>query len=351
MERDSIRGSTLGLNSPGKRRRVDGCVSRRGLAGTFIPFDRERVPVCPLEGETLVVTHIPKTGGTTFDWILRAAATMRNQTRLRVAGAVERRGAAQSEALGNWLGADRAELARADVVTGHLPFGVHVVLGRPCRYVALVREPIARSISQHLMGSRESLWSIDTAPAALLERGVIADNLQTRLLAGNRDFTEPCDDRMLERAIENVRTRYDFVGTTETFDRFLADVGCWLNWPAVFYQRQQVGKAGVDDGRRGELASDYRELNLFDRILYQNVIRIQEALRESRFRTDRPRRELPSETVFVCRDFEIGGRQVGWCAADEFQTVLAALRRGGVSIATFGGDGGERENRRTVVRE
>lgn len=145
------------------------------------------------------------------------------------------------------------ELARLRLVRGHLMYGVHEVLPQRALYFSLLRDPCERLISAY--------GHIRSVPSHRLHRQVVdgglsfeefvtsgvtieTDNWQLRCLAGDADtrFGE-CDERMLDRAIENVRRDFAFLGIAERFDESLIALSRMYGWRNISYVRLNQGRS------------------------------------------------------------------------------------------------------------
>ncbi len=183
---------------------------------------------------------------------------------------------------------DIARRPKVRAVAGHLTFGLHNRLPADARYVAILRDPVERTLSHHhvLPRSRPNRvpgrqrtglvppW-LPPAPAgislaeALVPGGYILDNLQTRMLCG---IVSPYDELpadALERAKKNLEERFAHVGTTERFDELLALLDLELGWPAIAYRRSRAFAGRL---RREDLSPDLlrlvEERNALDRDLH-----------------------------------------------------------------------------------
>ena len=206
------------------------------------------VPSVDPSDHTIVFTHVPKTGGMTLDHIMMAAAAVGGK-RWRRLPMTAQRSVPRHERRQMFLDFEefpRDELAGFDYITGHMPFGIHRRLPRPSLYIVLLRDPVARLLSNFRFGIDRGKWSRDTSIEALFKEGKIADNLQTRQLSGLGDFSAPCTAATLALAFENLRSHYAFVGLTERFDDLLKGLITLLGWPDVAYSDRQVSSTPSD---------------------------------------------------------------------------------------------------------
>jgi hypothetical protein len=232
------------------------------------PSSLEQVKVLPLEasGERaeppLVLVHIPRTAGTTLAMILRH----------HYSGRAFHGGGnafAGSEEIESRLGRIAAK-SYVRAVSGHMTFGLADRHLPGARCIAILRDPVERTLSHHRVlvlprstpGSavagqrRKGLVPAGLPPAppgltieeALAEGGYIPDNLQTRMLCGILSPYSELPADALERAKQNLRERFAFVGTTERFDELLALLNLTLGWPTIAYKRSRV-RPGRDTRR------------------------------------------------------------------------------------------------------
>ncbi len=331
-----------------QRSTVDRCAPPREDGSTapvvhFVPGRDDLVALDSCEDATLVFTHIPKTAGTTLDRIISAAADCLGKSALRVAGSSDSNplpGARQALASDLFGQIPDDRLANLDYLSGHLPCGVHARIPRNCRYVTLLREPIARAISQHRMGPRRRCWGLDDSVGDLLKRKLIIDNPQVRQIAGECDLRAPCDELMLARAIDNLQTRYALVGTTEAFDETLQAMITWLGWPDVFYRRHQVSEDSLDAKLRERLAQQYAGINQYDARLYEFVTTHRPAHASKLLcpvNEFTPPPQRPLDTLLLAfADFQLDGKRVTCCPRAYYQPILDNLRGQGAEVRIVG---------------
>lgn len=132
-----------------------------------------------------------------------------------------------------------AQLAQADVISGHYPFGIHDFYAPEARYFTLLRHPVLRlrsyynySLANHGSAVQQFLekeklpfeeFAMLDARAidqiGIHELHYVLENGQTKILAGidQRIGQEPAQD-IYALALKNIEDKVDFVGITELFD-------------------------------------------------------------------------------------------------------------------------------------
>ena len=220
----------------------------------------------------------------------------------------------------------RAERARPRLLVSHMIFGIHESVPRDSAYFTMLREPVARALSQyrHVLRRPEHRLHADAAAGELtLERYVTGgvalemDNGQTRALAG--DIETPfgqCTPEMLARAKHNLDEHFAVAGVTERFDEMLVALGHEFGWRNLFYVRANA----APEGQRVPVTEADREMirtqNALDCELYRHVVeRFDEMIaRDPRFATD-------------LRRFERGNRIYGPWGRISYGVKQAAVRR------------------------
>jgi len=218
----------------------------------------------------LLFLHVPKNGGTTLRSIVdlqygpASVLTYYNQTDRQLLDNVP------------------YMLLKPDLpyraLIGHFHFGVHDPLPERVRYVTLLREPIARTISEYherlaTGPTRAELAKPDGTYLSLaeaLERyPEHYDNQQVRYIAGVREG-RAVNEKDLARALANLDGHFAFVGTVERFDESLLLMGRRLGWRPCVYDRLNR-KGGMRHATEQAVHERLLALNELDLRLYTAV--------------------------------------------------------------------------------
>ena len=141
--------------------------------------------------------------------------------------------------------------------TNMVPFGLHEYLPQPADYIAMVRNPVDRVISEYFFLIRTKDHPAHPAVKDLsfydyVTKGVLASqvkNTQTRIIAGAgggfklSSYEKPLSRRTLQIAKANIQQHYILVGLVERFDETLLLLKRALGWRMrdIYYIRQNVG--------------------------------------------------------------------------------------------------------------
>ena len=188
-----------------------------------------------------VFLHIPKASGTTIRTILS-----REYGASKIAYYEPETEHSEHHASPEIYLASR--LAKGDVrlITGHLRYGIHEFLRRPCRYFSMLRDPIDRAISEYfyafsyplhryrdliVSGAMSFVDFIETEPETIA--GTI-----THFLAGwSKGLHSP-----YEAALHRLRHGLLTVGTSERFDESILLMAKRLGWQPPLYCPRNVTK-------------------------------------------------------------------------------------------------------------
>ncbi len=202
----------------------------------------------PISSYTLVFIHMPKAAGSTLQRIIDRQYV--GQKTFDIDGNGIARVQASIDLLRKLSEAERAEIR---CVKGHVPFGVGQWLRGPVQYISMLREPVARAISDYnyaVSNPGHNLHrEVNEKEISLLQyvemraKSGLA-NLYTRMLSGcvnweNLALSGALSGDSLESAKANVR-KCAAVGITERFDESILLFKRRLGWSSCYYIRENV---------------------------------------------------------------------------------------------------------------
>lgn len=191
--------------------------------------------------DLLAYCHIEKAAGTSIIHILR---------RLFPLSYVDARPLARGAE--NFIGARDIELLTrcnpaVACVGGHsvVPYTDIVEAHRQCRFITLLREPVARTVSHYRFWVQR--MGRDHTPEEFL-RHHVSRNFQVRKLAGKED---------LDAAKRTIEKNFLLIGTTEEFDKFLVLLARLLDipWSRLVYAKKNI----ADHKKELALPANFRE--------------------------------------------------------------------------------------------
>jgi hypothetical protein len=152
-----------------------------------------------------------------------------------------------------------AEKARIRCVIGHMPYGLHEWTPGSAVYLAFVRDPVERALSQYhyIRGNpvlqrqiglpEDSTCSLEAFLEAEKRMGMC--NLQVRFLTGAGNMLDrflppypPLPEDALEKALGNLRDEYAVVGVAKRFDESVVVMKMRLGWRHAHYTRRNVSR-------------------------------------------------------------------------------------------------------------
>lgn len=230
--------------------------------------------VVDLSGRSLapliIFIHIPKTAGITLVKVLERQFGVESIFQFR-------EGASFGRSLLEYQTMSYFKRNRIRVARGHVAYGLHDLLGRPGKYMTLLREPVERMISYYYYVRRKpDSEEYDLARRLSLEEFITksnwttADNGQTRQLSGEpgafvMDHFVKTSQSWLERAKRNIEQKFSLVGLTEEFDLTLLLLKRQLGLRDVYYYTANVstGRPHKEDLSPSalRLIQDYNELD------------------------------------------------------------------------------------------
>jgi len=218
-----------------KRVRLERRIETLTRGVTHTPDLAPGAPWSPGARPLLVFNHLPKTAGTTFRRSYLTTALPR-QERWILSG-----GEANDAERRRFLEMPAGKRGRYRVVAGHYAETLRPYLPH-ARFLTIVREPVARTISEYLHVMHHP--GAATAWAAARQEGLTLGayverhgrrDVQSRMLLG--DAYDTFDDEALRRHLDH---RYALAGYTEAFDEFVFLLHVTEGLPLCLYRNRLV---------------------------------------------------------------------------------------------------------------
>lgn len=226
-----------------------------------------------------IFLHIPKTAGTTLNYVLQRQYCGRNAIHT-LDGPEPEHAVQQLDKLPS------AQRQAIQLLRGHCAYGAHRFLAEPSSYFTLLRDPIDRVVSHYYYvlhterhPDHADLVERNYSLVEYIQSGTIPmlENGQTGLLSGRigRELQPnyaKCGEAELKLAECNLAQSFDVVGLQEEFDSTLLLLKRAYNWKQPYYVKQNVTRARP---RIEELSAEtmeaIRAYNKWDIELYDRV--------------------------------------------------------------------------------
>lgn len=218
------------------------------------------------KGNLLIFLHIVKAGGTSLRWALEDQFPCRHVLRC-----YESKGCSLEQI----SEMPEEKKRRFQFFVSHYAFGTHEIFPQPASYITMLREPIARSISQYysfIRGGERAKWKENLRSIAdyiYAMKEMKYDNIQIRYIANLTEEDEITPDH-LAIAIANLQNYFPVVGITERFEESLALYSKVFGWTKLNYVRRNVTKSKpVDFQLEPDLLALLTKNNELDLALYK----------------------------------------------------------------------------------
>ncbi|WP_441459000.1 sulfotransferase family 2 domain-containing protein [Burkholderia thailandensis] len=223
----------------------------------------------------IAFVHIPRTAGTTFGAYLDGLYAGRNVAKFYADASHP----VVNEKVEAFRRLDAGEKASYALLRGHFVYGFDGGESG-CRYVTLLREPVARLVSYYFYALKEPMNYLH---AYLLQRrigleqfltsdaSIDLDNYQVRAVSGAAfgSSRERVSGAHLELAKRNLVERFAAFGLTERFDASMQHFSRRFGWAPAPQQRRNEGAYGRDVALGDACRACVEEKNRFDIELYR----------------------------------------------------------------------------------
>lgn len=170
------------------------------------------------------------------------------------------------------------------VVIGHYQFGMHWALPQPSEYITIVREPVARVLSQYrfLRQAQPHLFAPGQGKLRtfedLLEKHLTTDfdNTLVRCFSGvdERDYPPgKLTQEIYNQAVHNLRSSFCFVGHQEESSQAYQWLREHYHWHAA-HTLSSVNRGEISLDQDASLIDIARRFNTWDLLFYQEIQRV-----------------------------------------------------------------------------
>lgn len=204
------------------------------------------------EDSVVIFMHVPKTAGTSLRHIVQSQFQPNNVFEfynLKTLPPKVRKGIEKYNNL------SEAQQKAIKFVSGHVGFGLHEFLSRPCTYITVLRDPVERVISYYyfLLRNQNIIVKDKTLSEFVQTFGGVHNSmtcylsgltLQAQLQDSSIDLkSQQFAQETLEKAKINLENHFKVVGFVDRFDETCILLKKILGWniPA-FYTRKNVAK-------------------------------------------------------------------------------------------------------------
>lgn len=223
-----------------------------------------------ISNQNLIFLHLPKTAGSTLHSFLQRHYPKESTFTIRVINNTELN-------TNNFLELSYEEKQKIKLLKGHMNFGLHSNMPNPSKYITFIRKPEDRIISfyYYVLNSKNHRLKASLSKKNITLKEFVTElndkdlnNGQIRYISGIDDTEE----KMLEKALDNIENHFSFVGLQEKFDESLLLLSNIYHWGIPFYKSLNKTKNRVQLNEVDiETKNLIHELNKGDNMLYETI--------------------------------------------------------------------------------
>lgn len=227
--------------------------------------------------KNIIFIHPPKTGGTNLVFVAEALNKKFSTFQARRFSVPRVTNQSPGLIKENWQGGLKAALdalkenpdcfAGLNFISGHFPLGLHQYIKKPVLYIALIRNPIERAISNTNFDFQRGYISEKEALEYLLNSDI--DNPQTRMIAGATHMQGKCSENTLLIAKKNIDANFLLLGVTEDTNSFIQILASIQGWGPLALTRSQVTGDKVITEPSPTIINSLKEKHKYDLLLYE----------------------------------------------------------------------------------
>ena len=243
------------------------------LESYIVPFDKlAETPFKPATAEkyTVIFLHIPKTGGTTIEYLLAKNYKINGVIHINAP-------ALNKNPFALFKKGDLPHVIMGHYKTSHL---LYRFIDRPLVHFTMLRDPVKRVLSYFdYLQTSPNHGLYEKASKRSLEEFINGNdmvelsNAQTLRLAGRLSHTplRPWEiQECFEVAKESLQKRFSLVGLTERYPEFMLMAQRTLGWSDIFHEYRNISKKKTQiEDIPSSILERIRERNAYDIELYK----------------------------------------------------------------------------------